>query len=178
MPSRTWDRSDVRSDLELFAANALEKEGIKFDYEVTVELAPPFTYKGVCVERTPGKKQMRVRNDKYQRIIYTPDFVGKDWIMETKGVRRPDFDLRWKIFKETIKGEGWLLLLPSNQLDVLASIEIIKKWVNGDRQWDNKRLLQEYEDIKLTFVSSTKSKTAKTKERSSGTVQRRRRSKS
>lgn len=47
--------------------------------------------------------------------------------METKGVRRPDFDLRWKIFKAFIKNKGWLLLLPSTQKDVLVAVEIIKK---------------------------------------------------
>jgi hypothetical protein len=47
-------------------------------------------------------------------------------VIETKGLRRPDFDLRWKLFKHLIKEENWLLLMPGNQIQVDISIQILK----------------------------------------------------
>ena len=36
---------------------------------------------------------------KYLTIKYTPDFIGKDFIIETKGRANESFPLRWKLFK-------------------------------------------------------------------------------
>jgi len=35
-------------------------------------------------------------------MTYLPDFVGKDFIIECKGLMGDSFPLRWKIFKYTL----------------------------------------------------------------------------
>ena len=39
---------------------------------------------------------------RYLNIKYTPDFVGKGFIIETKGRANESFPLRWKLFKKLI----------------------------------------------------------------------------
>ena len=38
----------------------------------------------------------------YLTIKYTPDFIGKDFIIETKGRANESFPMRWKLFKRLI----------------------------------------------------------------------------
>jgi hypothetical protein len=54
--------------------------------------------------------------------------------METKGLRRPGFDIRWKLFKRFMEEKEFLLLMPSNKKEVLACIEIIKQHGKGRRE--------------------------------------------
>lgn len=106
---------------------SLEEEGVAFEYEKSFELLPSFSFSGLVLEKTKAKRNLHVKTNRFKNIIFTPDFIGDTWVMEVKGIRRPDFDLRWKMFKNLIKEKGWLLLLPTTQLQVLVSINIIKK---------------------------------------------------
>lgn len=81
-------------------------------------------------------------------ITYTPDFVGMNWIMETKGHRHPDFDLRWKLFKRLLAelDAPYTLIMPRNNSQLEEAIDIIKE-LNGQ----NKELLQDEKDFQLVF---------------------------
>jgi hypothetical protein len=41
-------------------------------------------------------------NKKILNIKYTPDFIGKGFIIETKGRANESFPLRWKMFKRYV----------------------------------------------------------------------------
>lgn len=80
-----------RSKLERICYTELVAEGIDFQYEPTKYLLlEGFEFDG-GLERVGKrfKEPGRVRP-----IYYIPDFVGNDWIIETKGVRTPAFNLK------------------------------------------------------------------------------------
>ncbi|MAS49239.1 MAG: hypothetical protein CL557_17720 [Alphaproteobacteria bacterium] len=62
-------------------------------------------------------------------IKYTPDFVGKDYIIECKGRANESFPIRWKLFKLWLTKNkiGKTLYKPQNQKDVDQMIMLIKE---------------------------------------------------
>lgn len=71
----------------------LNKENLEFEYEpYKIVLSSPFVCKHTSIEKK--KKILQPISPKIRAITYTPDFVGNKWIMETKGLRKPDFDLK------------------------------------------------------------------------------------
>jgi hypothetical protein len=91
------------SGLEKYMYIALLKAKIDFDYEgETFELVPSFVFTNECFERqSNGKGEFINRgNKKVLNLKYTPDFIGIDFIIETKGRANDSFPLRWKLFKE------------------------------------------------------------------------------
>ena len=152
----------TRNNLEEFCWEQLDREGIAFEYERSIELFPPFQFKGISIEKR--NKNLKIKNNKYQDIVYSPDFSGKNWVIETKGLRRPSFDLRWKIFKYMIRSKGWLLLMPTNQKEVLICIAILKQWLKNDREWSDSRILQIAESIQQPAKKRAKPKGTKAKE--------------
>ena len=167
------NKEGTRSPLESFCWEQLEKAGIEFEYEKSYELFPPFTFNGVSIEKTTKKKELHIKRNQHLDIKFTPDFVGKEWVLEVKGHRTADFDLRWKIFKNHIKERGYLLLLPMNQREVMVSVNILKKWIQGDRTWSNERILQEYAVIKQSPKKHPKSKVVQVKKGEAGLVRKR-----
>lgn len=61
-------------------------------------------------------------------MTYLPDFVGKDFIIECKGLMGDSFPLRWKIFKYTLmkQNSNYKLYLVRNQKQVDELIERLK----------------------------------------------------
>ena len=53
---------------------------------------PATVYEGRSYERKV--KKFVESSKKIRAITYTPDFVGLDWIMEVKGMRTPDFNIK------------------------------------------------------------------------------------
>jgi hypothetical protein len=91
------------SGLEKYMYKALKDAGIEFKYEgYTYELVPSFTFVNNCVERQSNSKGDFINrgNKKVLNLKYTPDFVGVDFIIETKGRANESFPLRWKLFKK------------------------------------------------------------------------------
>lgn len=83
----TYDGIRFRSKLETYTYKKLKEANILADYEPThFELLPKFEYQG----------------EKVRAMTYLPDFVGKDFIIECKGLMGDSFPLRWKIFKYTL----------------------------------------------------------------------------
>ena len=78
---------------------ALKKAKIQTVYEgQTFEIFPCFNFPNGSYERCGnGKGEYKNRGSK--RILpikYTPDFIGDDFIIETKGRANESFPLRWK----------------------------------------------------------------------------------
>jgi hypothetical protein len=98
-----YDGVTFASGLEKYMYIALLKAKIDFDYEgETFELVPSFVFTNECFERqSNGKGEFINRgNKKVLNLKYTPDFIGIDFIIETKGRANDSFPLRWKLFKE------------------------------------------------------------------------------
>ena len=61
--------------------------------------------------------------------MITPDFVGKDYIIECKGRANESFPIRWKLFKLwlTKNNIGKTLYKPQNQKEVDRTVDLIKQ---------------------------------------------------
>ncbi len=123
------------SGLEKYMYKALLDAKIDFDYEGEVfELIPSFHFENDCIERqSNGKGEFINRgNKKVLNIKYTPDFVGNDFIIETKGRANDSFPLRWKMFKNwlIINNDNRALYKPQNQKDCDETIKLILKMRN------------------------------------------------
>lgn len=108
------DGIKFRSKLETYTYKKLKEANIEADYESThFELIPKFEY----------------NTEKVRAMTYLPDFVGKDFIIECKGLMGDSFPLRWKIFKYVLKQKGlkYKLYLVRNQKDVDVMIDELKQ---------------------------------------------------
>jgi len=89
-------------------------------------LLDKFQYPILCYERV-GKvfKQQSIH---IRKMTYTPDFVGKRWIIETKGKKTPEFMQKWKLFKKHLLNNKlkFVLFMPTNKREILTSIQVIK----------------------------------------------------
>jgi hypothetical protein len=132
-----YDGITFASGLEKHMYIALKKAEIEFVYEgFTFELVPSFTFNNKCFERqSNGKGDFINRgNKKVLNLKYTPDFIGIDFIIETKGRANDSFPLRWKLFKEWMmdNNDNRTLYKPQNQAECNATIELILKQRNNE----------------------------------------------
>ena len=60
-------------------------------------------------------------------IKYTPDFIGDDFIIETKGRANESFPMRWKLFKKLVMNQfpNYTLYKPQNQKECDETVELI-----------------------------------------------------
>tara|TARA_R100000657_G_C4589949_1_gene49178 strand:+ start:108 stop:551 length:444 start_codon:yes stop_codon:yes gene_type:complete len=101
----TVDGIKFASGLEAYMYRALKKAKIKAQYEKrSFELQPSFEFNNSSYERqSNGKGDMVNRgNKKVLAIKYTPDFEGKNFIIECKGRANESFPIRWKLFKKHV----------------------------------------------------------------------------
>ena len=128
----TVDGIKFASGLEAYMYRALKTAKIKADYEKrTFEIFPGFEFKNKSYERQAnGKGSMVDRgNKKILGIKYTPDFEGKDFIIECKGRPNDTFPLRWKMFKKLISSNKFTkctLYKPQNQKECDDVVNLIK----------------------------------------------------
>ena len=127
-----YDGVTFASNLEKYMYQALKKARIKADYEGrTYTLIDGFEFKTPSYERqTNGKGEFTNRGcKKIQPIKYTPDFIGKKFIIETKGRANESFPIRWKLFKRFINRcyPCVTLYKPQNQKECDQVIELIIK---------------------------------------------------
>lgn len=109
------DGIKFRSKLEAYTYKKLKEAKVYAEYESThFELIPKFEYQG----------------EKVRAMTYLPDFVGKDFIIECKGLMGDSFPLRWKIFKYILmkQNSNYKLYLVRNQKQV---DELVKKLKDG-----------------------------------------------
>ena len=129
-----------RSNLEGNCAKMLEAENIQFGYETEkfvlqdkAKLDNPVLEKGKFVTSL-------------RAITYTPDFIGKDWIIETKGQRTPDFNIKWKMFLKNIDIKCKIVCMASNKLQISECINLIKDGKGVSKL--HKETLQRHKDSK------------------------------
>jgi hypothetical protein len=118
------------SGLEKYMYKALKDAKIDFQYEgESFELLPSFNFNNDCFERQSNSKGDFINrgNKKILNIKYTPDFIGEDFIIETKGRANDSFPLRWKMFKYlmSLMNDKRTLYKPQNQKECDRTVEII-----------------------------------------------------
>ena len=81
--------------------------------------------------------------------------------MEIKGHRRPDFDLRWKMFKHLLHtlNAPYTLLMPRNVAQLENCIDIIKNLKNNGQ---DQGILQEEENLQQLLRGVSKPTVSKT----------------
>ena len=126
----THDGIKFASGLERYMYMALKKAKIKAKYEgKTYEVVSGFNFINPSYERTAnGKGEFKQRGGKkILPIKYTPDFVGKNFIIECKGRANESFPLRWKLFKKYLANNKlyYRLYKPQNQKECDKVIELI-----------------------------------------------------
>ena len=109
---------------------ALKKAKIKSKYEgETYVIQEGFEFNQSCYEKqSNGKGEYKNRgNKKILPVKYTPDFIGKGFIIECKGRANESFPMRWKMFKKYVKENmpNVTLYKPQNQKDCDETINLI-----------------------------------------------------
>ena len=127
----SYDGIDFASGLEKYMYIALRKAKIRTKYEgETFVLLSGFHFENEVYERQAnGKGDYKNRGCK--RILpikYTPDFIGENFIIETKGRPNESFPIRWKLFKHLMTEQfpNYTLYKPQNQKECDQVIELIK----------------------------------------------------
>ena len=127
----SYDGHNFASGLEKYMYMALQKAKIKAKYEgETFVLLNGFHFENEVYERQANSKgEFMNRGEK--RILpikYTPDFIGENFIIETKGRPNESFPIRWKLFKHLMTKQfpGYTLYKPQNQKECDQVIELIK----------------------------------------------------
>jgi len=128
----SYNGINFASGLERYMYIALKKSKIPAVYEgQTYEIFSGFDFPNFSYERCGnGKGEYKDRgNKKILNIKYTPDFIGKGFIIETKGRANESFPLRWKMFKRYVVNHlpGVTLYKPQNQKECDATVELILK---------------------------------------------------
>ena len=127
----SMDGIQFRSGLEKNTYIALKEAGLFELYEEEVfQLIEGFTLPNICIEKQAnGKGELIDRGQKkVLGIKYTPDFTGKDYIIECKGRANESFPMRWKLFKLLVSQQfpNYTLYKPQNQKECDRVVEIIK----------------------------------------------------
>jgi len=111
----TVDGIAFKSKLEVYCYKLLKEHRINAEYEnVKFQLLQSFVY----------------NDEKIRGMVFTPDFVGEDFVIECKGFMNDAFPLRWKLFKHHLHTNKlrYELYLPRNKKDVeLVIKEIMNK---------------------------------------------------
>ena len=127
----SYDGHNFASGLEKYMYMALKKAKIKAKYEgETFVLLNGFHFENEVYERQANSKGEFVNRGE-KRILpikYTPDFIGEDFIIETKGRPNESFPIRWKLFKKLVTEQfpSYTLFKPQNHKECDRVIEILK----------------------------------------------------
>jgi hypothetical protein len=109
----TYKGIEFKSRLETYCYKQLIENNIEAEYEKEkIILIEPFRFKGKAIRKT----------------TYTPDFTGKDFIIECKGYFTEVAKLKWKLFLRWLNDnnlEHYDIYLPRNQKQVDEVIEQI-----------------------------------------------------
>jgi hypothetical protein len=130
-----YDGIKFDSNLEIYCYKKLKENNITFEYvPETYILIPAFKTLGDSWEADKRVgKLLTLKSKSIQSIKYTPDFVGENWIIETKGAQTDVFNMRYKLFKKYLTDNklDYILFMPKNHIQVDQAIEIIIKQ-NGE----------------------------------------------
>ena len=128
----SYDGINFASGLERYCYTKLKEAKLFEGYEnEKFQLLEGFQFTNHSYERQGnGKGEFKQRGGKkILGISYTPDFVGRDFIIECKGRANESFPIRWKLFKLwlTTNKIGKTLYKPQNQAEVDRMIQFIKE---------------------------------------------------
>jgi len=128
----SYDGISFASGLERYTYIALKKNKLYEGYESeTFQIVESFQFPNISYEKQANSKGEYINrgSKKILGIKYTPDFIGKDYIIECKGRPNESFPLRWKLFKLwlTKNNIGKILYKPQNQKEVDRTIALIKE---------------------------------------------------
>ena len=127
-------RRTTKNATEQYCLDRLKENGLFEGYEnKTYTLVEEFLFENDVFARTQnGKGEFKNRgNSKIRGITYTPDFVGRDFVIEVKGyIRQGSYDafpLRFKLFKQWLKKNniGKTLYVPRNKKEIDKTISLI-----------------------------------------------------
>ena len=127
----SYEGHNFASGLEKYMYMALQKAKIKAKYEgETFVLLNGFHFENEVYERQANSKGEFINRGE-KRILpikYTPDFIGDDFIIETKGRPNESFPIRWKLFKKLVTEQfpSYILFKPQNHKECDRVIEILK----------------------------------------------------
>ena len=127
-----FDGITFASGLERYCYQQLKKEKLFDLYEgekFTLIEGFPFGQQ-FWAHQSNGKGDFTDRGGKkVLGISYTPDFTGKDYIIECKGRPNESFPLRFKLFRKWMidNKDKRCLYMPKNQKDVDRVVQIIKE---------------------------------------------------
>lgn len=132
----SYDGITFASGLERYMYKALKDANITFKYEgTTFELLPAFNFANDCFEKQANSKGNFINrgNKRVLNIKYTPDFIGEDFIIETKGRANESFPLRWKMFKKHLidTNDTRTLYKPQKQSECDETVKLILKQRNN-----------------------------------------------
>ncbi len=127
-----YDGIEFASGLEKYTYLSLKENKLFEGYENEVfQLVESFNFRNKTYEKQANGKGDYVNRGekKILGIKYTPDFVGKDFIIECKGRANESFPIRWKLFKLWLTKNkiGKTLYKPQNQKDVDLMIMLMKE---------------------------------------------------
>ena len=127
-----YDGIEFASGLEKYTYLSLKENKLFEGYENEVfQLVESFNFRNKTYEKQANGKGDYVNRGekKILGIKYTPDFVGKDFIIECKGRANESFPIRWKLFKLWLTKNkiGKTLYKPQNQTEVDLTIMLIKE---------------------------------------------------
>ena len=128
----SYDGISFASGLERYTYIALKKNKLYEGYESeTFQIVESFQFPNISYEKQANSKGEYINrgSKKILGIKYTPDFIGKDYIIECKGRPNESFPLRWKLFKLwlTKNNIGKILYKPQNQKEVDRTIALKKE---------------------------------------------------
>lgn len=125
----SMDGLDFASGLERYCYIALKREGLFEMYEgESFQLMEPFQMENICTERqSNGKGEFKVRSSSIRGIKYTPDFTGKDFVIECKGRANESFPVRFKMFKRWMfdNNDTRAIYKPQNQKEIELMVQTI-----------------------------------------------------
>lgn len=126
-----YDGITFDSNLEVYCYKALKAAKLDFKYvPTTYTLIDGFDFIGTSYESDKRiGKLLNAKSSKMQSIKYTPDFVGQEWIIETKGAQTDVFNMRYKLFKKYLTDNNIKcdLYMPKNHAQVDQAITLILK---------------------------------------------------
>ena len=122
-----------QSGLERYTYVKLKEAKLFEGYEnEKFQLIEGFTFSNQSYEKQGNGKGDFIDRGSGKRILgisYTPDFVGRDFIIECKGRANARFPTVWKLFKLWLTKNkiGKVLYKPQNQKEVDQTIRLIKE---------------------------------------------------
>jgi len=119
------------SSLEVYCHKQLVEAGLAYDFHPTAFMLLS-SFISTAKSYEPDERigdGLYLKTNKIQPLKYTIDFSDPlmRWAIETKGYKRSEFAIRWKIFKHYLAQHNIepTLFLPKNQKQVDETIQII-----------------------------------------------------